>query len=91
MVGEVWYGGEGLVWWQRFGMVQNVWYGLPSRMAGATAITFTTIRSREMNLGLKRPKSPLYLKPWKAEFRISVVKVAVMQQKNTWNRERFIL
>jgi hypothetical protein len=25
----------------------------------------------------------LYLKPWKAELRISVVKVAVMQQKNT--------
>jgi hypothetical protein len=53
-------------------------------MAGATAITLTTIRSLEMNLGLKRPKSPLYLKPWKAELRISVVKVAVMQQKNTY-------
>ncbi len=57
--------------------------GMPRRMAGPTAITLTTMRSREMNLGLKRPKSPLYLKPWKAELRISVVKVAVMQQKNT--------
>ena len=37
----------------------------------------------------KRPKSPLYRKPWKDELSKSVVKVATMQQKKTCHDSLF--
>ena len=46
-------------------------------------------RSLEVNLVRKRPKSPLYRKPWKEELSRSVVKVATMQQKNTCHDSLF--
>ena len=42
-----------------------------------------------MNFGLNKPKSPLYLNPWKAEFSKSVVNVATMQQKKTCHESLF--
>ena len=62
---------------------------MPRTTAGITAITFTATKSLGMNLGLKRPKSPLYLNPWKAELRRSVVKVATIQQKKTCQESLF--
>ena len=62
---------------------------MPRMMAGMTAITFTAIKSLGINLGLNSPKSPLYLNPWKAELRRSVVNVATMQQKKTCHESLF--
>ena len=31
------------------------------------------------------------MKPWKEELRISVVKVAIMQQKNTWKKYNHVI
>uniref|UniRef100_A0A0K2SV93 Uncharacterized protein n=1 Tax=Lepeophtheirus salmonis TaxID=72036 RepID=A0A0K2SV93_LEPSM len=62
---------------------------IPMRIEGKTAITLTAIKSLDVNFVLNSPKSFLYLKPWKEELRRSVVKVAVMQQKNTCHESLF--
>ena len=64
-------------------MTANKW------MEGKTAMTLTATRSLEVNFVLNNPKSFLYLNPWKEELSKSVVKVAVMQQKNTCHDSLF--